>query len=253
MGRCGPTLLRGARGPFPLAQPEERLHAADMRSRVLRSTLVLITGAVFLVACGGGDNQAKKPNKPTTTTAAPTTTTGPAPTTVVGSTTGTTLPATTTPTSPGCATVGGTTEVRVNYPNLMSSLVGKDVRTGTHPCMERFVIELQPTDQANPNFPGYWVRYATGPIALSPSDQPVTIRGGAVLLVSMGSPMQRTDGKGYAGSRDVVPTNIRVIREYRLIEDFEGQSTWAIGLDTVRNFKVSVFDGPPRLVVDIQT
>ena len=58
--------------------------------------------------------------------------------------------------------------MRVDYPNRMSSLVGRDVRTGTHPCMTRFVIELQPTDQANPNFPGYWVLYANGPITDSP-------------------------------------------------------------------------------------
>jgi hypothetical protein len=222
----------------------------DMHSRAVSGVLALVTGAVFLVACGGGDNQAKPSSERTTTTAAPTTTSSPAPTTTAGAT----VPATTVaPPSPGCATLGGTAEVRVDYPNLMSSLVGKAVRTGTRPCMERFVIELQPTDQANPNFPGYWVHYVTGPLTASPSGQPFTIRGGAVLFVSMGAPMQRTDGTGYTGPRDVVPTNVSVIREYRLIEDFEGQSTWALGLDTLRNFKVSVLDSPARLVVDIQT
>ena len=97
------------------------------------------------------------------------------------------------------------------------------------------------------------MRYASGPVTDSPRGQPVTLRGNAVLLVSMGSPMQRTDGKGYTGPRDVVPTNPTVILEYRLIEDFEGQSTWALGLDATRNFKVSVLDSPARLVVDIQS
>ena len=81
----------------------------------------------------------------------------------------------------------------------------------------------------------------------------MTVKGNTLLLVSMGSPMQRTDGKGYTGPRDVVPANATVILEYRLIEDFEGQSTWALGLDTQRNIKVSVFDNPPRLIVDIQS
>ena len=218
----------------------------DMHSRAVSGVLALVTGAVFLVACGGGDNQAKPSSDRTTTTTAPTTT--------AGSATGATVPATTVaPPSPGCATLGGTAEVRVDYPNLMSSLVGKAVRTGTHPCMERFVIESSRPTRPIRTSPGYWVHYVTGPLTASPSGQPFTIRGGAVLFVSMGAPMQRTDGTGYTGPRDVVPTNVGVIREYRLIEDFEGQSTWALGLDTLRNFKVSVLDSPARLVVDIQT
>jgi hypothetical protein len=226
-------------------------HARCMRSRFVCAAFVLVIGALVLVACGGGDDQAKSTGR-TTTTASPTTT--PAGPTTTNASTGTTAGGTTTaPPASGCSTIGSTTEVRVDYPNRMSSLVGKAVRTGAHPCFERFVVELQPTDQANPNFPGYWVHYASGPLTDSPRGEPVTIRGAAALLVSMGSPMQRTDGQGYTGPRVVVPTNTSVILEYRLIEDFEGQSTWALGLDARRNFKVSVLNGPPRLVVDIQT
>lgn len=65
--------------------------------------------------------------------------------------------------------------------------------------------------------------------------------------------MQRTDGTGYSGPSDVFPVNVSRIREYRLIEDFEGQSTWALGLDARRNFVVTVLGSPARLVVDIQT
>jgi hypothetical protein len=136
----------------------------------------------------------------------------------------------------------------------MSSLVGRDVRTGVHDCSERFVVELQPSGApTSPAFPGYRVRYASGPVVLSPQGSEVTLRGDAVLLVSMGSPMRTTDGGGYPGPTDVTPSGDAVIREYRLIEDFEGQSTWAIGLDRQRPFTVTVLDGPPRLVVDIST
>jgi hypothetical protein len=88
---------------------------------------------------------------------------------------------------------------------------------------------------------------------LDPEGRPVVIRGGAALLVSLGSWMQRPDGTGYKGPSNVLPTNVSAIRQYRLTEDFEGQSTWAIGLDKVRDFQVTVLDGPPRLVVDIAT
>ena len=137
----------------------------------------------------------------------------------------------------------------------MSSDVGKDVRTGPHACFDRLVIELQNGPNPIPGgLPGYFVRYITGTsVHLDPSDQVVTIKGSAVLLVSMGVWMQSMDGSGYKGSQDFVPTNVTSIKELRLTEDFEGQSTWAVGLDAKRNFTVSTLTGPDRLVVDIQT
>lgn len=159
-----------------------------------------------------------------------------------------------TETAPECPSFRSRAEVRVDYPNQMSSLVGKDVRTGADPCHERFVIELQPSNSpTSPTFPGYWVRYATGPVMLNPKGEEITLDGNAVLLVSMGSWMLNTENAGYQGPRAVVPTNVSAMREYRLVEDFEGQSTWAIGLDKKRNFRVFVLDGPPRLVVDVAT
>jgi len=220
-----------------------------MKLRSGTATVALVVAGLLLASCGGGGNEGKRPPTPTTTTT-PATTTAPttAPTTTV--TPSTSGPTTTTT---ACAPVGSTAEVRVDYPAKMSSLVGKDVRTGTHPCFERFVIELQtsssPTSSA---FPGYWVRYATGPVVLSPKGEEVTIKGGAVLLVSLGSWMRNTENVGYSGPDDVFPTNVTTILEYRLTENFEGQSTWAVGIDHVRNFRVSVLSGPPRLVVDIQ-
>jgi hypothetical protein len=136
----------------------------------------------------------------------------------------------------------------------MSALVGQDVRAGTHPCYERFVIELQTApDAPSSEFPGYWVRYATGPVQVAPEGSTATVRGGAVLLASLGSWMRRPDGLGYDGPNELLPPSPSVIQELRLIEDFEGQSTWAIGVDTRRDFAVSVLADPSRLVVDIRT
>ncbi len=202
----------------------------------MKRVVVVLVAALLIAGCGGGGTKSPEPSTATRRT----------------TTTSTSSPASTS-TSSTCAPGGAVTDVRVDYPNRMSSLVGKDVRTGAHPCRDRFVIELQASDLPNPEFPGYWVRYATGPVGLSPAGIPVTLRGGVVLLASLGSPMQRTDLIGYSGPRDVFPTNVRAILEYRLIEDFEGQSTWAIGIDTRRSFEVSVLSGPPRLVIDIQT
>jgi hypothetical protein len=148
---------------------------------------------------------------------------------------------------------GSTRAVRSRFPGQTSSLVGKDVRAGAHDCFERFVIELQATEPAYGGFPGYFVRYATGPVGLAPAGIPITLRGHAALLVSLASWMLRPDGPGYPGPHDVFPTAVTHIEEYRLIEDSEGYSTWALGLDTRRNFTVTALSGPPRLVVDLQT
>ena len=112
----------------------------------------------------------------------------------------------------------------------------------------------QPSNQpTTSDFPGYWVRYATGPVMLNPKGEEITLDGNAVLLVSMGSWMLTPENVGYHGPNDVVATDASVIREYRLTENFEGQSTWAIGLDKERKIRVFVLEGPPRLVVDIAT
>lgn len=132
----------------------------------------------------------------------------------------------------------------------MSALVGNDVRTGAHACFERFVVELGPAGTPGP-FPGYMVRYVPKPIRLSPSGLPITIRGTAVLQVSLGSWMNGPENRGYQGPDDVVPTNVSTILEYRLTEDFEGQSAWSLGLDRKRPFRVTTLTGPPRLVVDL--
>jgi hypothetical protein len=127
-------------------------------------------------------------------------------------------------------------------------MIGNAVRTGIHDCHERFVIELQGSGP----FPGWDVAYADGPVYAGQSDGTVAVAGGAALLVRTNAWMQTLEGTGYQGPWQILPANLRAIKELRLVDNFEGQSTWAVGVDERRNFKVSVLDGPPRLVVDIQ-
>jgi hypothetical protein len=165
----------------------------------------------------------------------------------------TTTVAPSTITTASCQPIGGTSAVEVGFPEPLSSVIGKDIRTGAQPCSERVVIELQPSEiPTSAEFPGYSVRYATGPIKESPSDLPVTIEGAEVLLVSLGSWMT-FEGTGYTGPEQIFPANVSHIKELRLIENFEGMTTWAIGLDAKRSFEVKALDNPSRLVIDIQT
>ena len=191
---------------------------------------------------------ASTPTSTSTTTESTTTdsTTGPV-TTTTGPVTATTEALSSTTSTAVCDETFGVDRVSENFPQLLSGLVGRDIRTGAHPCFERVVIELQgPGD-----LPGYRVEYVPDPVRLSPSDLIVEIAGDATLVVSLGAWMSNTEGEGYAGPRQIVPTNVQHIAELRLIENFEGMSMWAIGLDEQRGFRVSTLLEPPRIVVDI--
>jgi hypothetical protein len=158
-----------------------------------------------------------------------------------------------------CDFVGAQAEQRFEFPNLMTSEIGLDIRTGVHECYERIVIELQegfaPTEAG---LPGWLVRYADGPVTLGQTDdQFAELDGDADLLITMNAWMSSFDGNnnpvGYAGPRDIRPTDTRAIRELLLVDNFEGQHTWAVGLDQRRDFRVFTLTEPDRLVVDIAT
>jgi hypothetical protein len=97
------------------------------------------------------------------------------------------------------------------------------------------------------------VRYADGPITLGQTDdQFVEVEGDATLLISMNAWMPSMDGEGWVGSTDIFPTNVTHVLELRQIDNWEGQNTWAIGIDTERPFRVFTLASPSRLVVDIR-
>ena len=243
-----------------------------------RSFCVAACAALALAACSDDDDVA------TGTTLAPITTAVPAPptttaritaqsstTTQVVSTAAPTTapPVATTPTSTVPApTVPPATESPASapaddceapvgrdafddgFPNRMSGMVGSDIRTGAHPCFERVVIEFA---DGPGDMPGVRVEYVDDPVLLSPSDQTVDIDGDATLVISIGAWMPSMEGEGYAGPTDFRPTNVEHIEQVRQIENFEGLSAWAIGLDQARDFEVSYLDSPARIVVDIAT
>jgi len=181
-----------------------------------------------------------------------------APTSVPGTTLpGTSVPVTSVPgttTTIACEFTGATTARRDSFPERMTSMVGVDIRTGAHSCYERIVIELADSTIPTPGgMPGWWVRYADGPITLGQTDdQFVEVLGEATLLISMNAWMPSMDGEGWVGSTDIFPTNVTHVLELRQIDNWEGQNTWAVGIDTERPFRVFTLASPTRLVVDVR-
>lgn len=219
-----------------------------------RRTILTALGVAALVAAcssstgSGGATTTPAPASTSTTPAGtPATDT---PTTTDATTAATTAPATgpTGTTSP-CPPAGDTVDVSSADPLLMSSLLGADIRTGAHPCYERVVIELMGTG----TFPGWTVGYATDPVPLGQSGEGVSLLGAATIEVRLGVWMQSMEGDGYQGDFQLFPTNVTHVRELRLTDNFEGMSTWAIGLDEQYPFAVAVLHAPERLVIDIYT
>ena len=101
------------------------------------------------------------------------------------------------------------------------------------------------------DLPGYRVEYRPDPIIDSPRGEPVEVAGDATLVISAGSWMPNPDGDGYDGPRELVPDNVGTIVELQQIENFEGMTAWAVGLDRERAFTVTTLRNPSRLVVDI--
>jgi hypothetical protein len=208
--------------------------------------------ALTLAACGSDgpatDETGSAAPTVTTTVDATTVTTVDRTTATTGPAASDTVPVDTTPaTSEPCEPPTSTDPVSVDFPMGMSSLVGREIRTGAHPCFERVVLELQGEGE----MPGYRVGYVADPVKLSPSDIEVDIAGDATLVLSVAAWMTTMEGEGYDGPDRITPTNVDTIDELRLIENFEGMHQWAIGLDRERPFSVTTLDDPPRIVVDI--
>ena len=220
---------------------------------------VLAAVVIATLAACSGDDSATPDTTDGASTSAPTTVPTPdtsAPGTSGPATTVTTIaPVTTTPatTAPGCEPIGDTSAERESFPERMSALIGADIRTGGHECFERIVIELQESDLPAPQpFPGWWVRYADGPITLGQTDdQFVDLLGDETLLITANSWVFYPDVGGYEGPNQIFPTNVGGILELLLIDNYEGQHTWAVGLDSRRAFRADELVDPPRLVIDI--
>jgi hypothetical protein len=242
---------------------------------VIRALCIATCVALLVTACSDDDDAATGttlvpittsptptalPSTPPTTAQAAPATSVPVATTVVPTSPATTSavpPATVPPgTEPpatdsadDCEPPVGRDMFNDGYPNRMSGMVGSDIRTGAHGCFERVVIELAGLG----DMPGVRVEYVDDPVHLSPSDETVDIDGDATLVISVAAWMPSMEGDGYAGPTDFNPTNVSHIREVRQIENFEGMTAWAIGLDEQRDFEVTFLESPARIVVDVAT
>lgn len=114
-----------------------------------------------------------------------------------------------------------------------------EVRIGTQPAAERIVFDF-----GAGALPQYTVEQATSFVA--PSGQTVAVQGNA----HVGIRFNGAGGMGtYRGSTSFRP-GLPLIREVKLVEDFEGVLVWGVGLERSSCPRILVLASPTRLVVD---
>ena len=100
---------------------------------------------------------------------------------------------------------------------------------------------------------GYYTIEAASSLS-GPSGQPVTITGNALFGTRFqNASTQNPNGTpSYTGSNDLKPTT-PLIKEVKIVEDFERVLLWGVGLDHLACPKVSELAGPFRVVLDFPT
>ena len=139
-------------------------------------------------------------------------------------------------------TVGTTERKRANAePALL-----KVVRTGKHESFDRVVFEFEGNA-----VPGYHIEYVDKPVRDCGQGAVVPISGDGFLLIRMQPSNAHTDaGVATVKNREQNP-NFSILKELKLICDFEADVQWILGLSSPNHYRVLELTSPARLVVDI--
>ena len=132
-----------------------------------------------------------------------------------------------------------------NEASRMTTL--ESVRTARNDGFDRVVFEFE-----SGRVPGYRIEYVDMPVRQCGSGQVVPLRGDAWLRVRL-EPSQAHDDRGRPTVQDRSRTaDLPVLRELRLICDYEGQVEWVLGMAAPNAFRVVELNAPARLVVDVR-
>ncbi|HWM07270.1 MAG TPA: hypothetical protein VNP92_33455 [Actinophytocola sp.] len=145
--------------------------------------------------------------------------------------------------APYCGITWGS-QAKSGAPTTGSELV--DIRAGRHDCYDRLVFD------ANGPVDGYWVSYVDQ-VTMDGSGEPVPVRGGARLSVSIGAPSyNQSYEETYipANRRELVNvTGYQTFRQAAWAGSWEGTTTVGLGVRARLPFRV--FTLSDRVIVDV--
>jgi hypothetical protein len=126
----------------------------------------------------------------------------------------------------------------------------RSVRVTADAGYDRVVFEF-----ADSVLPGYLIEYPEGPIRQCGSGDEVPLAGspGSDRMIVRLEPAQAHDERGNSTipNREWAP-RLPVVREMKLVCDFEGQVEWAIGLASRRPFRVIEVAPSAHIIVDVR-
>ncbi len=205
---------------------------------------------IFLIAACGGDDAKPAPTPTSGSTATNVATTAPSPATAVAT-------ATKSPSTPAAdGTVdplgAGDTEtktVQAQPGEFGGQALLKDVRMGVHPEVggwDRLVFEF-----AGPNLPPATIGYVASASQCG-SGAAVALKGAAVLNVRFSQAAAHNQSAQPTFVPKELPGPGTTILEAKASCDFEGVVNWAAGVKGKQSFKVTTFQNPTRLVIDVK-
>ena len=126
------------------------------------------------------------------------------------------------------------------------------VRAAHNPGFDRVVFEFGPSTVGAYGLPPWSLAVATQFVGTSGRQVPVD--GNAFLSVRLSntSTVDPTTGTQTFTQTDLRP-GLPLVREVKLIDDFERVTSWGLGLERLACAKVSQLASPVRLVVDLPT
>ncbi len=121
--------------------------------------------------------------------------------------------------------------------------VATDLRVGAHRDYDRVVIAFRS------GLPSYELSFVDA-IKQAGSGRPVELAGTARFLITL----EPASGHGDDGASTVpasaAASGLKTVAEVRLIDDYEGQLRFAVGLNAQVEPEVQTLSDPPRLVLD---
>ena len=126
------------------------------------------------------------------------------------------------------------------------------IRTAHQPGFDRVVFEFGPSSVGQYGLPPWAISVATS--FTGTSGKPVPVDGNAFLRVRFrnASTVDPTTGTQTFTQTDIRP-GLPLVREIKLIDDFERVMSWGIGLERLVCAKTTELANPARLVVDLPT
>ena len=221
---------------------------------ILYGALALAIGIVVVSACGPEPQTQGSATPTPATSASRSVTPSTASTSLATATTRPSPSVSSVPTvapSPGSSPAAACPRSTGGNPSNQAQLVA--VRVAHQPGFDRLVFEFaQSAAPGTFGIPAYTVEAASS--LSGPSGQPVTINGNALFGTRFqNASTQNPNGTpSYTGSTDMKPTT-PLIKQIKLVEDFERVLLWGTGLDHLACPKVTELAGPFRVVLDFPT